>query len=137
MLSQLLHASQWCWRHRMKRMASFFEKVMMLTCSAHISGRAEIAPNVSFAHGGIGVIVNPAASIGEGTVVDTHVVIGNRYPYPGCPKIGRNVYIGAGAKILGGVTISDNVKIGANAVVITDVAEGCSAVGIPAKIIWK
>ncbi len=97
MISQLLHASQWCWRNRMKRMSGFFEKLMILTCSAHISGRADIARNVSFAHGGIGVIVNPAASIGEGTVVDTHVVIGNRFPHSGCPKIGRNVYIGTGA----------------------------------------
>lgn len=137
MISQLLHASQWCWRHRMKRMGSFFEKVMMFTCSAHISGRADIARTVSFAHGGIGVVVNPAASIGEGTVVDTHVVIGNRYPYPGRPKIGRIVYIGTGAKILGRVEISDNVKIGANAVVITNVPEACSAVGIPARIIRK
>lgn len=101
MISQLLHASQWCHRHRLHKASSFFEKLMILTCSAHISGRADIARNVSFAHGGIGVIVNPAASIGEGTVVDSHVVIGNRFPHPGCPKIGRNVYIGTGAKILG------------------------------------
>ena len=118
-------------------MGVFFERLMMLMCSAHISGRADIARNVSFAHGGIGVIVNPAASIGEGTVVDTHVVIGNRYPHPGCPKIGRNVYIGTGAKILGGVQVADNVVVGANAVVISDVPEGCTAVGIPARIIRK
>lgn len=109
---------------------------MIATCSAHISGRADIAKNVSFSHGGIGVIVNPASSIGEGTIISPHVVIGNRFPHKGCPQIGKHVYVGVGAKILGGVKIGDNVKIGANAVVISDIPANCSAVGIPAKILY-
>ena len=49
--------------------------------------------------------------------------------------IGGHVDIGAGAKILGPVTIGDHAKIGANAVVVTDVPEGATAVGIPARIV--
>jgi serine O-acetyltransferase len=51
------------------------------------------------------------------------------------PRIGNDVFIGAGAKILGPVTIGDGVRIGANAVVLRDVPDGCTAVGVPARII--
>jgi serine O-acetyltransferase len=51
------------------------------------------------------------------------------------PKIGDNVFIGAGARILGGITIGDNVQIGANAVVLKDVPSGATAVGVPARIL--
>lgn len=53
----------------------------------------------------------------------------------GNPVIGENVLIGAGACVLGKVTIGNNVKIGANAVVLEDVPDGCTAVGVPARII--
>ncbi|GAA3319001.1 hypothetical protein GCM10020331_024100 [Ectobacillus funiculus] len=51
------------------------------------------------------------------------------------PKIGNNVYIGPGAKIFGGITIGNNVSIGANSVVTKDVPDNVTVVGIPAKII--
>lgn len=51
------------------------------------------------------------------------------------PKIGDNYFIGAGARILSNVTIGNNVKIGANAVVTKDIPSNCTVVGIPAKII--
>lgn len=135
MITGLLHSSQWCYRHHFPRFGVLFERLMIFMCSAHISGKADIANDVSFAHGGLGVIVNPAAVIGSKTVVGSHVVIGNRFPHPGAPQIGKNVYIGVGAKILGGVKVGDNAKIGANAVVIHDVPAGASAVGIPARVI--
>ncbi|MGZ3442120.1 MAG: serine O-acetyltransferase, partial [Polyangia bacterium] len=53
------------------------------------------------------------------------------------PRIGNDVYIGAGAKILGPVTIGDGAIIGANAVVLSDVPAGATAVGVPARIIKK
>jgi serine acetyltransferase len=51
------------------------------------------------------------------------------------PVVGGNVSIGAGAKILGGVTIGDHARIGANAVVLQDVPRGATAVGVPATIL--
>ena len=53
------------------------------------------------------------------------------------PTIGNNVIIGCGAKLLGNINIGDNVRIGANAVVLIDVKDNTTAVGIPAKIINK
>ncbi|MCD7824765.1 MAG: hypothetical protein LUH14_02170 [Clostridiaceae bacterium] len=55
----------------------------------------------------------------------------------GSPYNGKNVFIGAKATILGNVNIGDNAKIGAGAVVLCDVPEGCTAVGVPARIIDK
>jgi serine O-acetyltransferase len=55
----------------------------------------------------------------------------------GVPKIGNNVYIGCGAKLIGGITVGDNVIIGANAVVVKDVPSNCTVVGNPAQIISK
>jgi len=55
----------------------------------------------------------------------------------GVPRIGNKVYLGAGAKILGPVTLGNNVNVGANAVVLCDVPDGCTAVGVPASIVRK
>jgi len=69
-------------------------------------------------------------------VIGTSVVLGGRHDHnPGGPKIGDNVYIGSGAKILGNITIGSNVKIGANAVVLNDVPDGASVVGIPGRVL--
>ena len=88
---------------------------------------------VYFCHKGFGVVINPQAQFGQGVVIQHRVTIGEIGK--GIPVIGDNVYIGACATILGGIIIGNNSKIGAGAVVITDVPEGCTAVGVPAKII--
>ena len=51
------------------------------------------------------------------------------------PRLGDNVFIGAGAKVVGPVTIGHNCRIGANAVVVHDIPSGSTAVGIPAKVV--
>jgi serine O-acetyltransferase len=53
------------------------------------------------------------------------------------PMIGNGVYIGAGAKIIGKVTVGDGARIGANAVVTEDVPANCTAVGVPARVISR
>lgn len=102
MISELLHSSQWCYRHKLNRLGAFMEKIMILTCSAHISGKAKIHPTVSFSHGGIGVVINPAAEVGEYCIINNKVTLGNGFPHEGAPKLGEHVYVGTGA-FLGGV----------------------------------
>ena len=102
MISELLHSSQWCYRHKLNRLGAFMEKVMILTCSAHISGKAKIHRTVSFSHGGIGVVINPAAEVGEYCIINNKVTLGNGFPHEGAPKLGEHVYVGTGA-FLGGV----------------------------------
>lgn len=81
-----------------------------------------------------GVVIHPGARIGPNCLIFQQVTIGTRDgSLP--PEIQGHVDIGAGAKILGNVTIGNHVRIGANAVVLIDVPAGRTAVGIPARIL--
>jgi serine O-acetyltransferase len=80
-----------------------------------------------------GIVLHPAAEIGPNCLIFQQVTIGSRKG--GVPRIGGHVDIGAGAKLLGGITVGDHAKIGANAVVLCDVPEGATAVGNPARIL--
>lgn len=83
-----------------------------------------------------GIIVSGFASFGSHCVIRNNVTIGlRRTDEPAAPRIGNYVDIGAGAVLLGDITIGDHVKIGANAVVLEDIPDGAVAVGVPAKVI--
>ncbi len=88
---------------------------------------------------GMGVVVGETATIGDDCVIYHGVTLGatecdavKRHP-----DLGNHVTVGAGAKILGAITIGDGAKVGANAVVLKDVPVEGTAVGIPAKILMK
>ena len=81
-----------------------------------------------------GVVVHPAAQIGPNCLLMQQVTIGDN---GGVPTLGGHVDVGAGAKIVGPVCIGSDVVIGANAVVITDIPAGATAVGVPARIIER
>jgi serine O-acetyltransferase len=83
-----------------------------------------------------GIVVHGKAVIGDGCILRHGVTLGNRSldrPFE-APRLGANVNVGAGAKILGAVTIGDGAQIGANAVVCCDVPAGAVACGIPARV---
>lgn len=80
-----------------------------------------------------GVVIHPDARIGPNCLIFQQVTIGTR-GCQGAPRIGGHVDIGAGAKILGNVTIGDHAVIGANAVVLTDVPANSMAIGVPAVV---
>ncbi len=80
------------------------------------------------------IIVNGNAVLGDDVVLRNGVTIGvRRTDEPGAPVIGDRVDIGAGAKILGAISVGDDVVVGANAVVIRNVPAACLAVGVPAR----
>lgn len=100
--------------------------------------KAEFGPGLVIMHPN-GIVINSEVRGGENIVIESGVVIGaarNGIPVE-APALGNNIFIGSGAKILGGIKIGNNTKIGANAVVLKDVPDGATAVGIPAKIIKK
>ena len=81
---------------------------------------------------------HPLTRIGANFTVAPGVSIAGRsweQPIPAAPKIGNNVFVGSGAKIVGGVSIGDDVLIGAGAVVLSDLPDGAVAVGNPARVI--
>lgn len=80
-----------------------------------------------------GIVIHPKAKIGVNCLIYQQVTIGSKDG--GIPIIGGHVDIGAGAKVLGNISIGNHVRIGANSVVINDVEDGCTVVGIPAKVV--
>lgn len=100
-----------------------------LLTNVDISPYANISQSVEIWHG-LGVVIGRNSQIGSRVVICQQVTMGS-----GKPKIGDDVFIGAGVKILGDIIIGNNVKIGANAVILEDVPDNCTVAGIPAKIV--
>lgn len=87
---------------------------------------AKFAGIPKFPHGLYGIIVSKNATIGRNCTIFHQVTIGQGND--GAPKIGNNCFIGAGAKIIGDVTIGDNVKIGANCIVVENIPNNATVV---------
>lgn len=81
------------------------------------------------------IIINEKTRIGKNLTIYPGVEIGHKIPGEGCPVIGDNCFIGAGAKIFGSINIGNNVTIAANAVVLEDIPHNAIVGGVPAKII--
>jgi serine O-acetyltransferase len=110
--------------------------ILRVCFCAVIPPQAKIGKNVLLGYNGLGIVIHPRSIIGNNVIIGSQVTIGGRGG-PGVPIIGNNVLLGTGAKILGGIKIGDNAKIGANAVVLIDVPENATAVGVPAIILQK
>lgn len=107
----------------------------------YVGIRSKFAGRPYMPHGFMGVFISDMSEIGKNAVIFQHVTIGADRLMDsnnqGNPKIGDNVYIGAGAKIIGNVTIGNNCRIGANAVVYQDMPDNSVAVSSPTRIIQK
>jgi serine O-acetyltransferase len=112
-----------------------FKLLCFLLYNSSIPYQCEIGKGSIFGYGGIGVVVHKRTIIGKNCMIGTNITIGGRSGFQDVPKIGDNVYIATGAKILGPIVVGNNVTIGANAVVIKDVPDNAVVAGIPAKII--
>jgi len=114
------------------------EKLAEIVCGVTIGVSAKIGRRLIIEHSG-GIVVHGSTEIGDDCIIRQGVTLGNqRLDDPlGAPKLGHRVNVGAGAKVLGRIVIGNNVDIGANAVVITDVPDNSIAVGIPARILPK
>lgn len=107
-----------------------------LLTGIHLPRGAKIGPGLRIYHFGC-IIVNPRARIGCNCTLRHEVTIGNRNSEDDVPIIGDFVEFGAGAKVLGRITIGNHAVIGANAVVLKSVPPHAVAVGVPARILEK
>jgi serine O-acetyltransferase len=96
-------------------------------------GDTRIGPGLFVSHGEATIL--SAERIGANLQVHQGVTVGWDYRGDRRPIVGDDVFIGAGAKVLGAITVGDGAMIGANAVVMCDVPPGATAVGIPARIL--
>ena len=113
-----------------------FKFIQILT-GIELPCEVDVGKNFRIDHFG-DVIISGYAKFGDNCVIRNGVTVGlQRVEDPAAPKIGNNVDIGCGAKILGDISIGDDVKIGANAVVLKNIPSNSIAVGVPARIIQK
>ena len=132
---KLYKIERYLYLHKVPILPKIIKGIIYVLHNSSIPYEAEIGRNCKFLYGGIGCVIGKETKIGNHVIIGTNVLTGGRSNKKGMPIIGNNVYIATGAKILGNITIHDNVIIGANAVVIHDVPSNCSVGGIPAKII--
>jgi serine O-acetyltransferase len=100
----------------------------------HVHRESDIGPGLVIHNSNCIFVL--ATRIGHSCTLNQGVTIGS-IRGKGRPTIGNNVYLAAGCKVMGGVTVGDNVLVGANSVVIADVPSNCTVMGVPARIISR
>lgn len=129
------------------RIAHFFSNLQLKFIARLISQFArfltgiEIHPGAKigkrlFIDHGMGIVIGETTTIGDDCTIYHGVTLGGtgKDKYKRHPDLGNNVIVGCGAKVLGPIKIGDNVKIGANSVVLKEVPENSTVVGVPGKI---
>ena len=129
--------------HSFYKHKCFFTARLISQISRFFTG-IEIHPGATIGNGlfidhGMGAVIGETAEVGDDVMLYHGVTLGGTGKHKGKrhPTVGNGVTIGAGAKVLGPIKIGDNAKIGANAVVLKEVPEGATAVGVPAKNILR
>ena len=136
-----LHA---IWAHRISHYFYVRDYIVLARLVSHIARfltGIEIHPGATigrrfFIDHGMGVVIGETAIIGDDVLIYHQVTLGGRARgrFKRHPTIGNRVLIGAGAKVIGDITVGDDAKIGANALVVKDVAPGAVVVGIPSNV---
>jgi serine O-acetyltransferase len=129
LMYRFMQASQ---RTGLSPLAMVFNKLNTILGQCIIGRGANFGPRFVMIHSQ-GVVINSSVRGGSNVFIEHQVTIGAEKQQ--APVIGDNIFIGAGAKILGSVRIGNDVKVGANAVVTKDVPDGATVVGIPARVI--
>jgi serine O-acetyltransferase len=124
------------WHANLKWLARFLSHIARFLTGIEIHPGATIGSGMFIDHG-MGVVIGETSEVGNNVTLFQGVTLGGTGKQRGKrhPTLGSHVVVGAGAKVLGPITIGDYVKVGANAVVLQDVPDHSTVVGIPGKIV--
>ncbi len=130
--------AHWLWRHRLRLLARWLSQLFRGLTGIEIHPGARIGPKFFIDHG-MGVVIGETAEVGASVTLYHGVTLGGTSLSKGKrhPTLEDNVVVGAGAKILGAITIGANSRIGANAVVVKSVPPNSVVVGVPGQVVQR
>lgn len=134
----LHRVANWLWRHRLRLLGRGLSQFARWLTGIEIHPGATLGPRLFIDHG-MGVVIGETAEVGADVTIYHGVTLGGVSLSHGKrhPTIEDNVVIGAGAKVLGAITVGENSRIGANAVVVKDVEPEAVVVGVPGKVVKR
>lgn len=133
----LIHrVAHWLYRRRWYVLARCISQTARFLTSIEIHPGARIGKRLFIDHG-LGVVIGETAEVGDDVLLYQGVTLGGTGNERGKrhPTLGHRVVVGAGASVLGNIRLGDDVKVGAGSVVVHSVPDGCTVVGIPAKVV--
>lgn len=130
--------ANWFYRHNMKFIARWISQSSRRRTGVEIHPGATIGKGFVIDHG-MGVVIGETTVIGDNCIVYQNVTLGGTGKDHGKrhPTLGNNVLVGSGAKVLGPFRVGDNARIAAGAVVLSEVPDDCTAVGVPARVVRR
>jgi serine O-acetyltransferase len=132
---QCYRAARWLYLHKVPLLPRVIDRLSVLIFCCYLPCTAEIGPGSAVGYWGMGIVLHERAHIGRNVFISHGVTVGGRSQRFKVPIIEDNVYIGAGAKVLGDIVLGEGCLIGANAVVIHSVPPRSIAAGVPARTI--
>jgi serine O-acetyltransferase len=133
----LIHrVAHWFYGHRWYVLARLVSQFARFFTSVEIHPGARIGKRLFIDHA-LGVVIGETAEIGDDVLLYQGVTLGGTGNERGKrhPTLGNRVVVGTGAAVLGNIRLGDDVKVGAGSVVVHSVPDGCTVVGIPAKVV--
>jgi serine O-acetyltransferase len=126
------------WRMQIPFIPRLLSHIGRFFTGIEIHPHATIGSGVFIDHG-MGVVIGETAIVGDGCLIYQNVTLGGTGKQMGKrhPTLGKNVIVGAGAKVLGNIYIGDNVRVGAGAVVLRDIPTDCTVVGVPGRAVSR
>lgn len=130
--------NHWLWNHRMRLLSRWLSQVARLLTGIEIHPAAQIGRRLFIDHG-MGVVIGETTVIGDDVTLYQGVTLGGTGKEKGKrhPTIGNSVVVGAGARILGNIRVGDNCRVGAGSVVLRDVPDNSTIVGVPGHIVLR
>ena len=129
-------AAHWLYTHRLRFLARMLSQLAKFLTGVEIHPAAKIGRRLVIDHG-TGIVIGATAEIGDDCLLYQGVTLGGTGKDIGKrhPTLGNNIMVGCGAKILGPFKVGDNARIAANSVVLREVPENATVVGVPGRVV--